>query len=180
MDQLKEEIQKYKPEYTNKIQTIGDSRNKFNQNKDITICVYNSVNILESYFDLFDRIYIDEAHNIYKPEIYSIMDDSDIIQKLKRYNNNIYLSATIDEIDGFLYYKKDLRDMIEKGYLCDYNIHVPIFTDNPDDKKTCEHIINTYRNVILYCKNRNEGKNIYKMMNHVQIGCCQYIYFYKS
>ena len=69
----------------------------------------------------FKKIFIDEAHHIYKPEIYYDDEDDidedeedndtyiDIIKSLKRFNNNIYLSATIDNVkdDNFIYYKKD-------------------------------------------------------------------------
>jgi hypothetical protein len=71
-----------------------------------------------------------------------------IIKSFSKYKNNVYLSATIDEIDGFLYYKKDIRDMIDNGYLCDYTIHIPIFTDDPTNKNICEYVLKYYRNEI--------------------------------
>jgi hypothetical protein len=194
MEQLYDEIVKHNSEFKNKIQCIGDNNNKYNENKNICICVYNSVSIIKPYFESFDKIYIDEAHHIDKPIIYEvddidnkkdikdednednkedIKDDdeekdedeeeedeedeeeddieddededkdeddeekddiedeikettkySEIIKNLSKYNNNVYLSATIDEIDNFIYYKKDIRDMIEQKYLCDYNIEI--------------------------------------------------------
>jgi len=172
MDQLKLEIIKHLPVLKNKIQLIGDSNNTFDDNKLITICVFNSVHLIQKYFDCFDKIYIDEAHHINKPAIYinedndddndddnkevinlndsdeydddnlsinqDIVDDSEdelvnvknyteIIKNLIKYNNNVYLSATIDKIDNFAYYSKDIRTMIDLKYLCDYQIHVPIF-----------------------------------------------------
>ena len=66
MDQLKTEIIKHKSSYKNKIQLIGDSNNSFNIEKNITICVYNSVSIIEPYIELFEKIFIDEAHHIKK------------------------------------------------------------------------------------------------------------------
>jgi len=166
MEQIKSEMIKHKPELKNKIQTIGDNNNEYDSSKNITICVYNSVFIIEKYGESFDKIYIDEAHHINIPEIYveEIEDDNDsikendtlindnesnisdeeyyseeekesilkddtedeiknttgynkIIKSLHKYNNNVYLSATIDEIKDFTYYKKDIRDMIDNKYL---------------------------------------------------------------
>jgi hypothetical protein len=79
MDQLKEEIIKHKPNLKNKIQLIGDSNNEFNENKLITICVFNSVSIVEKYCDTFEKIYIDEAHHINKPLIYCDDEEYDNI-----------------------------------------------------------------------------------------------------
>ena len=213
MEQLQYEICKHKPELKNCIQCIGDN-NTYYENKNITICVYNSVKIVEPYFVSFDKIYIDEAHHIDKPMIYEemdmkmdkdiendenidnddyeyadeeeIVDDSedeikettgysDIIKSLSKYNNNVYLSATIDEIKDFMYYKKELREMIEQQYLCDYNIHIPIFKDEPTNRTVCEHLIRNYRNVIIYCNSQKEGKSINQFMNKIQNGCSEYI-----
>ncbi len=201
MDQIKEELIKNKPEFTKKIQCIGDNNDEYDENKNICICVYNSVYLIEPYFESFNKIFIDEAHHIVKPEIYRvqtneieddenedkiIQDDSEdeikettgyvnIIKNLVKYNNNVYLSATIDKIDGFEYYKKDIRNMIEQKYLCDYTINVPIFTDDPSNKNICEHLINRYKNVIIYCNSQKEGKKINAQLNSIQKGCSQYI-----
>ena len=226
MEQLKEEIIKNKPKLKTKIQLIGDYNNEFNENKLITICVFNSVCIVEKYCNTFEKIYIDEAHHINKPEIYcyeddNIVNDNDviieeikddkentddeyieeqsddepideltddtedelvnvinytqIIKSLVKHNNNVYLSATIDKTDDFEYYSKDIRDMIEKGYLCDYTIHMPIFSDDPDNKKICEHLLKNYRNIIIYCNSQKEGKEINKHMNELQNNSSMYI-----
>lgn len=136
MDQLYDEIIKFKPELKNHIQCIGDGCNKLNS-KNIIICVYNSVSVVLK--QEYDKIFIDEAHHIYIPEIYQNEDEFDIsqfnddnsenesfsdivddtedemrntknfvklIRELKQHNNNVYLSATIDEIEDFEYYKK--------------------------------------------------------------------------
>ena len=71
-----------------------------------------------------------------------------IIKSYQKYNNNIYLSATIDKIDGFDYYTKDVRDMIDQKYLCDYNIKIPIFSEDPTNKNICELQLNN--NNILF------------------------------
>ena len=99
----------------------------------------------------------------------------DEISSLSRYNNVVYLSATIDIQEGITYYKKDLREMIEKKYLCDYTIHIPIFNDDPTNKSVCEYLIKNYRNVIIYCNSQKEGNEINKLMNTILKGCCDYI-----
>jgi superfamily II DNA/RNA helicase len=200
MDQIKTEIIKHKPEFTNNIQTIGDSRNYYDETKNITICVYNSVSIIEKYCDSFDKIFVDEAHHINMPKIYETesnledyelehnLEDDDtedeiknttgynkIIKSLIKYNNNVYLSATIDEHQDFEYYKKDIRDMINDKYLCDYNIIVPIFSDDPSDKNICEYLINNYINIIVYCNSQKEGKKINELLNTLEKGCSKYI-----
>jgi len=78
MDQLKKEIIKHKPNMKNKIQLIGDGNDTFNENKLITICVFNSVYLIKNYCMNFEKIFIDEAHHIYKPAIYYENEDDEI------------------------------------------------------------------------------------------------------
>jgi hypothetical protein len=162
MEQLRDEIIKHRPLLRNNIQLIGDSSNKFTKTKRITICVYNSIGLIEKHCNIFKKIFIDEAHHVERPEIYSMYDDdtdnaslsendnnentiedcneeiilkddsedelvnvdsyTKIIKSLIKYNNNIYMSATIDKIDKFEYYGKDIRYMIDQKFLCDYTI----------------------------------------------------------
>jgi superfamily II DNA or RNA helicase len=214
MEQLHNEIIQHKPELKNTIQCIGDSNNDYDESKNICICVYNSVWLLEPYFKSYYKIYIDEAHHIDKPMIYYnddndianndycsdnedefqedsnneevLVDDTEdeiketsgyhnIIKSLSQYNNNVYLSATIDKIKDFIYYKQDIRDMIEQKYLCDYNIHIPIFTNDPTNTNICEHLINNYRNIIIYCNSHKEGITINNLINTLQKGSSEYI-----
>jgi mevalonate pyrophosphate decarboxylase len=201
MEQIKKEIIKHKPEFKNQIQTIGDNHNKYDQNKNITICVYNSVSLIEKDCNTFDKIFIDEAHHINVPEIYENEDDDEyysddetesskddtedeiknttgfnkIIKSLSKHNNNVYLSATIDIINDFTYYKKEIRDMIDKKYLSDYTIHIPIFSDDPTNKNICQYLIKNYRNIIVYCNSQKEGKKINELLNSLQKGCSEYI-----
>ena len=253
MDQLKDEIIKHNPSLKSKLQLIGDANNEFKENKLITICVFNSVSIIENYANTFEKIYIDEAHHINKPYIYCYDDDekeeeyiinindkkeedevintndnnindytdeedddgvintddnnineytddeytddeyiedeqddiedelkdvktyTQIIKSFVQYNNNVYLSATIDKIDNFEYYSKDIRDMIELKYLCDYTIHIPIFSNDPDNKKICEHLLKNYKNIIIYCNSQKEGKQINELMNKLQLNSSDYI-----
>jgi len=223
MDQLKEEIIKHKPRMKNKIQLLGDKNKIFDENKLITICVFNSVHLVEKYCMNFEKIYIDEAHHINKPAIYyeseedyledtldnsidediideskeyfsdnesiyieDISDDTEdelvnvknytkIIKSLVQYNNNVYLSATIDKNNDFEYYSQDIRTMIDLKYLCDYQIHVPIFKEDPTNKNICEHLLYNYTNIIIYCNTQKEGKLINKLMNKLRLNSSEYI-----
>jgi superfamily II DNA or RNA helicase len=206
MEQIKTELIKHKPELKNKIQTIGDNNNEYDETKNITICVYNSVSVIEKYGNTFDKIFIDEAHHINAPEIYEdeyieendqekedilssgniLINDSEdeikntsgynkIIKSLSKYNNNIYLSATIDKIDSFEYYKKDIRDMIDNKYLCDYTINIPIFSDDPSNKNICKHLLKNYRNIIIYCNSQKDGMKINELLNTLQNKSSEYI-----
>jgi superfamily II DNA or RNA helicase len=218
------------------IQLIGDSNTVLDGNKLITICVYNSIDKIND-FSQFEKIFIDEAHHIIKPEIYYNEEDTDEedtnseynseydlsddeysdeynsdenledeygeynegtkeikeecnleikqenylskIRKLKKYNNNVFLSATIDQIDEYEYYSKDIRDMINEKYLCDYNIHIPIFSGNIDtiksDTNVCKHLIQNYSNIIIYCNTKKEGIEINRIMNELLPLCSEYI-----
>ena len=193
MEQLEIEIIKRKPKYNGEIQCIGNGENTFNTEKLITICVFNSAHIIENYYHTFEKIFIDEAHHIYKPEIYCENEDDEennnendeesneeslcesedindelkniknytqIIKGLKKYENNVYLSATIDKVDNFTYYSKDIREMITLKYLCDYVIKVPIFNNDPSNKNVCKYLIDNYQNIIIYCNSCEEGKKI--------------------
>ena len=217
MDQLKNEIIKHNSKMKSKIQLIGDGNNIFDENKLITICVFNSVHLIENQCMNFEKIFIDEAHHIDKPAIYydeeyndeynddidslsinsnddeyysdneSINEDdindelinvknyTKIIKSLVKYNNNVYLSATIDPIDNFEYYSKDIRTMIDLKYLSDYTIQIPIFNDDPTNKNICEYLLKEYKNIIIYCISCIEGKKINKLMNDLQLNSCEYI-----
>lgn len=188
IEQFKNELIYHKPELRNDIQLIGDGNNEFDENKNITICVFNSIGLLEDYFDTFYKIFVNKAHHIRKPFIYSseafdeinteTKDDSEdeikdtmyinIIRKLTKYDNNVYFSATIDENDGFRYYSKDVRDMIDNKYLCDYVIKIPIFKDEPTNKNICQYLLRNCGNVIIYCNTQKEGKKFNKLMNELQ------------
>ncbi len=211
MEQIRDEIIKYHPKMKSSIQLIGDSHREFNKDKNITICVFNSVDIVKEHIESFNKIFVDEAHHIIKPEIYKEDDiDEDIdedlddfedddeqenkeevndsenencdnktfiktIKDFSKFNNNVYLSATIDENLEFKFYKKDIREMINKGYLCDYTINIPIFEEDPTNLSVCKYLVKNYRNIIVYCNSQKDGKAINKLMNSIQKGCSEYI-----
>ena len=195
MHQLYNDFKKYKPELTSFLQRIGDGNNVYDKQYKITICVYNSiVKIPDDALKYMDRIYVDEAHRINKPMIYCMEDDDnedkhdegdteegdtktylDKIQTLIRFNNNVYLSATIDKIDGWLYFHRDIRYMIENEYLCDYDINVPVFSSDPTLKNVCKYLIHNHESIIVYCSSRKEGKNVCNLLNEIQANSASYI-----
>lgn len=182
MEQLKDVMLTNFPQLKNQIQCIGDNTRTYKDNKLITICVYNSISIILDDINSFNKIYIDEAHHIYTPEIYQddeseVSDEDntylDKIKNLSSLNKIVYLSATIDE--NGIYYKKDIRDMISLGYLCDYNINIPIFNDNPSNLNVAEYIIKNHRNIIIYCNSQKEGKEFDKLLNSLLPNSSEYI-----
>jgi superfamily II DNA or RNA helicase len=205
MEQMYEEICQKRPEFKNKILLIGNNHTKnIDNNYDIYICVYNSIDKIPSdILSNFYKIFIDEAHNIRKPEIYLEVEEEieyfdeesdeeysedekdDIeedekdnyiekIKKLTRFNNNVYLSATIDERDGFRFYSKSIREMIDKGYISDYNVIIPIFKNDQTDENFCKYILK-FNHMIIYCENCEEGKKINDMLNKLQKNSSQYL-----
>lgn len=186
MEQLKEEIILHNNDLRLKIQCIGDGNDIYDESKDITICIFNSINIIEKYVDQYNKIFIDEAHHIYKPAIYSsddIINNKGYIEKIKKlsiYKNNVCLSATIDKMNNFVYYHKDIREMIDTNYLCDYIITIPIFSNIVSDTDVCKNLIENYRNIIIYCSTQSNGVEVNRLMNEWLPGCSKYIDCYTT
>ena len=160
MEQIKEEILIYRPDLKQSIQLIGDGKTSFNTKYKITICVYNSIECVLPHINVDYKDEDTDEDSIVDTEsdeddfLEEKEDDKkyiSVISDISKYNNNVYLSATIDEQQGFKYYKKDIRDMIEQGYLSDYTINIPIFEDDPTNKNICEYLIKNYKNIIIYC-----------------------------
>ena len=186
VNQLKEEMVRFRPELQNKIQCIGDGNSKYSKTKNITICVYNSINIVENLHN-YDRIFIDEAHYIYRPDIYEYEDvyiqndqEDTYISKIRKYIDHnkkcVLLSATLDKPydDNDIYYKVDIRELIDKDVLTDYLIKIPIF-EEANNRSVCQYLIQNYSHLILYCSSHDEGIKITRIMNELLDGCCDYI-----
>ena len=201
LEQTYDEIKsKFKYFQEDDIQMIGDGNNIYNKNKKITLCVYNSIDIVLEHIDDYNRIFIDEAHNILKPLIYQDEDDinsentndtDDVdtddtnedftyikkIQNLSKKNNNVYFSATLDNPNdsNSVYYKKDIRDMIEQGYICDYDIRIPVFQNINYYLQVSNYLISNFRNVIIYVNSRKDGLEFKNIMNKIKPKCSNYI-----
>ena len=196
--QLKLEFEKF-GFLTCQIQCIGDNNKKFDINKAITICVYNSIYLIED-VNIFDKIYIDEAHHIYYPDIYKEFDDEyisdtesiedeteskaslefnlsyiDKIKSMHRLNKIVYLSATIDPLENDIYYQKSINYMIDNKYLSDYQIIVPVFNQDPSNNNIANYLINNYSNIIIYCKTQVEGLEFNNLLNSIVNNSSEYI-----
>lgn len=169
------------------IQCVGNTNSKFKEDKIITICVYNSIEKVINNINIFTKIYIDEAHHIYYPDLYKEDDNevSDVEEKEESYistirnlhilNKLVYLSATIDPIEEDLYYEKSLDYMISNDYLSDYQIVIPVFKEDPTNTNITEYLLNRYFHTIIYCENQNEGKKFNELLNKSSKGCSMYI-----
>ena len=101
---------------------------------------------------------------------------TETISQLRKYNNVIEVSATIDKPISGLYYKYDLRRAIDEGYISEYQLIIPVFSDHPDDSVIAKYLINNGINhCIIFSKCKEEGKKFHKLMNENLKGCCSYI-----
>jgi type I site-specific restriction endonuclease len=85
LEQIETEIIKYKPDYEKYIQKIGDGISKYDEDKNITICVYNSVKVIDKNIKDFDYIIVDEAH----PNPIELDDLEDVCDDMKNIYNGI-------------------------------------------------------------------------------------------
>jgi hypothetical protein len=191
LEQTRDVILSVLSDYRDKITLVGDGNANgnisyaYNSDHMITICVYNSIDLILGDIDNFDRIYIDEAHHIMKPALYQDFDMEDnqsdtisegsgadnetYIEKIYRLRENggcVYFSATIDRVDDMLYYGKSIRWMIDNGYLCDYIIQLPVFNQT-DELEICKYLVNNYRHYIIYCNDRENGLRVTSYLNEM-------------
>jgi superfamily II DNA or RNA helicase len=176
LDHFIEYFEKYKIP-TSYYCPVGTGYNdKINYDAKIFICVYNSIDKIK-HLD-FDIIFIDEGHHLYQPSIYKTFEsiDEDELELVKdeigskklsqevfkmKYKKIVFLSATIDDPD----FEYDMREAIEKDYICDYDLHIPVFENKRltnediksylDDHPECQSIL-AYCNSIKRCDNITE------------------------
>jgi len=145
---------------------VGTGHNEdIDYDSSLFVCVYNSAHLLDDIE--FDVIFIDEAHHIYRPEIYTdnetVIDDSneesfrDIINNITT-EKRIYLSATIDYAD----YEYSLRDAIDHKYLTDYDITIPVYDNDVTNKNIYDLVYNhpEYRHILAYCNTCEKAKEL--------------------
>jgi len=145
---------------------VGTGHNKeINYDSNLFVCVYNSAHLLDDI--KFNVIFIDEAHHIYRPEIYTdnetIFDDTEE-ESLKNIINNImtekqiYLSATVDCAD----YEYSLRDAIDNKYLTDYDITIPVYDNDVTNKNIYDLVYNhpEYRHILAYCNTCDKAREL--------------------
>jgi len=129
-----------------------DTINEFiKNNKKILLSVtYKSCDIINEIIDKLDNVLIifDEFHNFSHNNIYNEVDN---IYKLINNNNNnikkLYLSATpriyelednddidVNEIFGDYIYKMSFNEAINNKYISDYELYLPIFSNDNNEE----------------------------------------------
>lgn len=132
--------------------------------KNTYICVYNSSKVL-NFVEEFHTVIIDEGHHL-DFEDFERKDSfrANIINLNTK--NRIFLSATLDdakEID----FKYELEEAIDKKYLCDYDITIPI-VKNKDTVTNLIHMLNDrldFRYILAYCNTRESGQKFAQKLN---------------
>lgn len=163
------------------VNTYWTNTNK-NNNSNITICVYDSVDKVKS--NKYDMIFVDEAHHIIGSKLYKYYNE--VIQMNESYIDaiknlectlKIYLSATIDVKRIKNSYELDFNRAIKEGYLTDYEFNIlyvePKFEENYRKLVRIIKENKEYKHIIIYC-NRietaeyiNDLLNKHKIISHV-------------
>jgi len=120
------------------------------KNKRILLSVtYKSCDIINQLNLPNPFIIIDEFHNLSHANVY---DENDELNKIINSDNKtLYMSATPriyelednDDVDvestfGTMVYKMDYNEAIERGYICDYEVILPVISESIDDiEETC-------------------------------------------
>jgi len=188
---LLEQTYNYILEY-NKIESvkIGTGYNDyvtddFKKNNKIFVSVYNSCHLLKDVD--FDCIFVDEAQHI----IYIFQKFIKIYLMIKKmvsfviinsliFKRKILMSATLNDAD----YEYTILDAINDGYICDYDINIPVFkSDSKSDSKIsflngiAKYIYDNprYQHCISYSNRRTIAKKFCDIFNDILPGSCEYI-----
>jgi superfamily II DNA/RNA helicase len=101
------------------------------------------------------------------------------IQSLSDSKQAIYISATLDKPkDGSLFYEYKLRQAINEGYLCDYQLVFPIFEqENVSNDHLAHYLVHKEHasHCVIYASSCKEGKEFTQILNKLQKGCAGYI-----
>lgn len=90
--------------------------------------------------------------------------------------NALLFSATIDDMKGVPYFKKNMRDMIDAGRLTPYNIIFPVSNDKEQlVYKTCHYLVRDTSHIIVFTRFRWEGAHVCELLNKLQNGCAKYV-----
>jgi superfamily II DNA or RNA helicase len=189
MDQMAETLNRHRPELV--VQKIGGGyTRKINSETQVVICVYNSYPLIRKTVADFDMFFIDEAHHVRFPSAYRGVKRSKKTDYLRQisalYKTGacVYLSATIEEKKGPERFTRDLRDMIEAGYLSDYNVIVPVFAGSesktPDklvaEQTVCKYLVSNHIiHTIVYCGTIAESKRMSNELNRLQPGFSSHV-----
>jgi superfamily II DNA or RNA helicase len=144
----------------------------------VFVCVYNSVELVLHV--KFYHVFVDEAHHIDIPQIYTSKN-----QAIPPFKKNVYrvkckkrvmLSATIDNPT----YEYTLDNAIRDGVLNDYNISALIFDDEPNEAAVARVVFEKLTNgeidnLLAYSLTIKKAQSFCKEMNKLQRGICAFI-----
>lgn len=149
----------------------------------VVICVYDSYErAFNSYKNKkkirreFDWVIVDEAHHV---EFRSSGRNSKIWEEIQEQNSVILMSATLDrekEDDIPLCYEYSLRNAIEDGICCDYDVRIAFFDRNPDARMIAEYIRDhsMYLSILVYCNRIESAVRIAKWCRKLGIKSANY------
>ena len=172
------QIKNYFENILNKVVNTYWTNTNINNNSNITICVYDSVDKVK--FNKYDMIFVDEAHHIIGSKLYKYyneiieMNESyiDIIKNLEC-TLKIYLSATINVKHIENSYELDFNRAIKEGYLTDYEFNIlyvePNFEENYHKLIKIIKENKEYKHIIIYCNRIETAEYINKLLNKYKI-----------
>jgi superfamily II DNA or RNA helicase len=148
-------------------------------NKDkaiVTICVNNSYE-KALYYEFkgttlrrpFEYIIVDEAHHVEDaPEEGMNGKLWEVVQKNK---NVVLLSASLDNEDKECHYNYSLRDAINDGVCCDYDIRLSYFDESPSFETIAKYISENleYISILAYCNNVETARNVADACNRIGV-----------
>lgn len=126
----------------------------------IVVCVYNSFDHIK---DLnFECYWIDEAHHLKAGDSYI----QEILNTIKE-RRSVWFSATLKRPD----YEYTMRQGIEDGILCDYDVRVPLVLTTSDvsvessiDSTLIEYFLrHSFNSILVYFNKINEAENFAKL-----------------
>ena len=79
--------------------------------------------------------------------------------------NNLIIINDSDNEDEII--EINIRDSINKNKLSDYIINIPIFDDDIYNN-LCKYLLKNYRNMFIYCNNKDESMKINNILNKLQ------------
>lgn len=138
----------------------------------VAVAVYDSVHLLEGV--QFDVLYVDEAHHLFKPEIYANMEDSlgpqaEAINNIVA-NRRVYLSGTLDRAD-FTY---SLEESIRDGVNVDFDLYLPV-AEQWGAQALCDllELHPEFSSVIVFCSRKSVAEDLCATMieNAIDAAC---------
>ena len=120
----------------------------------------------------YDKIFFTDAHRIHPQHLFdsSVPLNIGYIDSIRPFieksNNCVLSSHHIQEIDTCRYYRKSLRDCINKGLCNSYEVLVSVFDVKPSLETIAEWVISILpNNCIVKTHNKKDGKEFVEYIN---------------